>query len=65
LVVVKELANLKFRCEYKPAEFLILNEKRKSIDNEKSIKNYEELIKEANGFVTFYLKISSEKNADF
>ncbi len=65
LVITKEINNLKFRCEYKPAEYLILNERNKSFENEKSNDNEGELIKEAKNFITFYLKISSDKNSDF
>ncbi len=65
LVQEKKVGHLTFRCEYKPAAFLLLNEKNKAFNTDKQPFNEKELLDEANQFVTFHLKISSDVNSDF
>ena len=65
LVPEKQVDYLNFRCEYKPAAFMVLNEKSKLTTQEKTSSSNTELINEAQNFITFYLKISSGKNTDY
>lgn len=65
LVNEKTFGSKTYRCEFKPTEFTLLNEKSKSFNGESQNKKTEELYSEANQFYTFFIRLSSTKSNDF
>lgn len=65
LVKIVEINNIQIKCEYKPSDYVVLNQLSKQLETEKTITNTKDLLSEADDFITFYIKLSSTKENDF